>query len=226
MNDTDLRLLVEEEVENKISAEEAFTTADISHPIIKRHNDVRHREVKTIIENLESRGTMAVADYETTNIKVFPKGPGSSGVTARLWHPENYDVDDYKGGHKVLVRGQPATTADQGVVAIFDNDSTPALAQKSTTPTNAVITKHVTIQHKNCTLNIPAVVVQAAGWNKGDRFIIVNGGATMTIQLSAIGKQAVDKEGRIRIHGTNAYKSKSTDVSVIDDPNGCFISLS
>ena len=78
---------------------------------------------------------------------------------------------------------------------------------------------------KNDAAAIRAAITELVG-RDDVQAIITNGGTTMTLELSPSGKQTVDKEGRIRIHGTNALKAKSSDVSVIANSGGCIISLS
>ena len=212
MNDTDLRLKVEELVQDKLANGEAFTTADISHPIIKQHNEVRHREVKAIIEDLHARGTMDVEDYTVTTIDVHPDV--SKTVKARLWHPDNFDPNEYKGGHKVLVRGdvkaKPTTNA---LTQTSDDDD-------DDTDADGTFTVDVHIQSKNPTVNISTKIIKAAGWQAGDRIQITNGGSRLTIERDDNGKQRVDKEGRVRIHGERA-RTVTTGKAVLDGNKIC-----
>jgi hypothetical protein len=212
MDATDLRQTVEDAVKEKLDNEEAFTTADISHPIIKEDKKVRHHQVKTIIDEMDARGDMAVAEFEMTMITVYPQV--GQTAQARLWHPEGYNTGDYKGGHKVLVR------SDDPQNKIPDPPKSPPSKNKlvQTPGTDGT----VAIQKRNDTLNISPVIVKKAGLTSGDYVAvsipITGSGCKVEIYADTNGSQQVDKEGRIRLHGKKARAAVApnsfADVSV------------
>lgn len=210
MDDTTLRMRVEQAVKDNLDAMIPFTTVDISHPLIKEDADVRHWQVRQVVNEMEARGEMQAADFESSNITVYPEGPGKPSAIARLWHPIGYDPSDYKGGHKVLIRNQaPATAASTpAFVSVKRPAQPPVVPGVAVAP--GVVSKMGKIQSRNNTFSIPTKVVRAAGLKPND-YVRVNtnpirSDCTISITRADAGKglQRVDKEGRIRLHGARA----------------------
>lgn len=250
MDSATLDQKVRDAIHEKLAQNEPFTTADISHPIIQEDADVRHRHVKEIMEQMEADGDMQIAGFTISMITVYPNGPGTSGMPARLWHPIGFNPDDYKGNKKVLIRSSLPTIAQS------QPGNQPALTSATMRPSfgipspvslpaptpvipavakNTVASKSVAIQLVQKALNIPTKLVRAAGLHPGDpiEFFSIATGASGLIhgirRAVAKARQKVDKEGRIRLYGKKARsvtlgQSKAT-VSVVDDNGSRFIGI-
>jgi len=85
----DLHDAVAQSVQNMLNADEPFTSACISHPLIKGDASIRHMDVSAEIRQSWRKGEMIGSDgtpYTRTTIDVFPEGPGSVSQ-AWLYHP-------------------------------------------------------------------------------------------------------------------------------------------
>lgn len=228
MDPVTLRNTVESAVQSKLAAGDAFTSACISHPIIKNNPDVRHREVNDIIRDMWASGQMVgdddgmQADYNRSLIDVYPGGPGSAPVKAFCYHPDSFDPLTFKGSTRVLVRNPgsvpsvtsgPVTVPDMTNLDDVDDDSDDDTDNDSAglilsnLSSGDAVTKQCDIQSKSNTLNIPRFVIEAAGFQQGESVLVTADATarTVTIRKSAPGTggqvQVVDKEGRIRLHG-------------------------
>jgi len=222
MDPNALRSTVESAVQAKLDAGEAFTSACISHPIIKNNTTVRHREVNGIIRDMWASGQMIgdddgmQSDYNRTLIDVYPGGPGSSPVKAFCYHPDSYDPFSFQGGKRVLVRNASSLSADPVTIPDMsglddddsDNDNDGAALVLTNLASGAAVTKQCEIQSKSNTLNVPRFIIKAAGWSEGDAVLVDADSSAKTVTIKkastagASGQaQVVDKEGRIRLHG-------------------------
>ena len=226
---TKLRQDVEAAVQKKMDACEPFTTADISHPLIKSDKTVRHYEVRKIINEMDARGEMEVADFDTTIITVYPQV--GKTTMARLWHPVGYDINKYKGGHKVLIRSDNYKSSTTPI----STPSTGALRLVAPSKGNILVTQNCSRQSKRQTLNIPRNIIKEAGWKPGDSLdvlVSVSMGITPPTKIdisptTGKGKQRVDKEGRVRLHGLNATPIGGlSNVAVVDVQGTNHIQLS
>lgn len=215
-----LQMNVDQLVREKMFACEPFTSADISHPLIKKDCSIRHREVRAAMNKILTQNELDAADFETSDITVYPEGPGTPGRTARLWHPSDYDPSEYKGNTKVLVRGPAGSpsvnafvAADQKFVVRSFGSGIPVAAvgvSDTITPSSVVYSRNCSPQVRNDTLNIPTKVVALAGFKPCDKVQVLtspNPHYKVSIRpYSGFGKglQQVDKEGRIRLHGSKA----------------------
>ncbi len=213
MDNATLKQKVIDAVNAKINAREAFTTVDISHPLISEDNSVRHKQVRPIIEELWAKGEFEDAAFTASPITVYPKP--NDPQTVRLFHPDEpgFDPNSYTATNQVLVRdGQPAATpasSDGAITRGFsmdadgDDGSDDGAQVVTSTPSGAKVTCQCQIQPANDVVNVPRIIVKRAGWSPGDNLSIASSGKTLTIQRETNGSQQVDKEGRIRLHGGN-----------------------
>jgi hypothetical protein len=234
MDQAELRQAVKDAINQRLSLptveEKAFTSVDISHPIIEADvqehgkRTVFHRQVNTLIHEMFAAGEL-VYDEDIvdggipllrTAITVYPK-PGKS-ATAFLYYPDdpNYDPNSYNERNQELVVDAPQTTPDSGDPQAsktrgFDMDDDDADDCKTddgatvvtTTATGAPVSKQCQIQRRHDTINIPSVLVRSAGWGTGDPVSVNAVGPTIYVRRKVPGQQRVDGEGRIRIHGKN-----------------------
>ncbi len=228
MDDATLKQKVEEAVGQKVLDREPFTTVDISHPIIAEDKSVRHRQVRTLVEEIVGRGDLDEGMFTSSPITVYPQ-PGKP-VTARLFHPDDptFDINSYAATHQKLNRGQAALgpavtrgydmTDDEG-----DDGSDDGVTHVTSTPTGAPVTKQCFIQPKQGSLNIPSIIVKGAGFNNGDKFGISLVSGAIRIERASSGSQVVDKEGRIRLHGKSIASKDDTNTctaTVVSPQNG------
>lgn len=221
---------VEDAVMNKVNSREAFTAVDISHPIIKNDPSIRHRQVRDAINAMINNGVFDQQIYTSSPITVYPKS--NKPVTARLFHPDdpNFDINSYTATNQELDRG--ASGDDQGTKTrgfdMTDSDGDDgsgfdgnSIQMISTTSTGAPVKKQCFIQALHNTINIPRVVVKAAGFATGEFIKISNTGSNITIEKDSSGKQQVDKEGRIRLHGPNinGFNSNVPYTAVVVEPS-------
>jgi len=227
MDPQTLRNLVMDAVQAKLDAGEPFTSACISHPIIKDHPDVRHRHVNGVIRDLWANGGMQgddgdgmQVDYCRTLIDVYPAGAGSSAVQANLYHPDNgYNPYSFSATTKVLVRNPATAPIPAGVVGSapfdmdgdVDDDGDGDVDSLSVIVHNTAagdsVTKQTTVQAKRDTVNIPRYVIKAAGFEPGDKVLVDSQPIAQTVTIRKADAamsghlQTVDKEGRVRLHG-------------------------
>ena len=219
MDDATLRVEVENRISELIQQGEAFTTVDVSHPIIAKDESVRHRQVRQIIDEMDAQGTMDIADYLRSTITVYPQGNQSKPLNVRLWHPDGYDVSAYTRIQQKLARSSDQSTSTAAVaprgIDMSDQDDDgggdgdPLIA---TTSSGDTVTKQCQVQQKQDTLNIPLSIIREAGFRSGDAFEISKSSTAVSIEKSSTGKQRVDHEGRIRVHGDN--------VRILGKPHG------
>lgn len=216
---TQLQLDVEDIVWEKLSACEPFTTADISHPLIKKDASIRHHEVRAAMNRMLTDAELDAADFQTSNITVFPDGPGSQGRIARLWHPTSYDPQDYEGNKKVLIRGGSSAPMSAGTSNAFIAHRIPTTARV------VLLSETCHRQLLNDTLNIPRTVVAQAGLKPLDTVKVIPappslGKFDIVPCTGTKGLQKVDKEGRIRLHGTKARSFISAATAQVLVENG------
>lgn len=118
MEASDLKAKVIAAVFSKMDAREAFTTADISHPIIQEDSTVKHSDVRKIVDEMWNAGDIQNESYTHSGITVYPK-PGKTSP-ARLFHPDEpgYDVNSYSAINQELTREQKQD-AKSGQIADF-----------------------------------------------------------------------------------------------------------
>lgn len=226
----------------------AFTSVDISHPIIQADiaangkRTVFHRQVNQIIHDLFAMGELVCDDsipLVRTAITVWPK-PGET-ATAFLYHPDDpmYDPNTYNSRNQELVVQKPGNVlAAQpgGSVGLaqtrnfnMDDDDESKSDQTANVITTTVsgqpVTKQCQIQRRQDTLNIPRILVKAAGWAPGDAVSVTAVGPTIFVRKEIPGHQRVDAEGRIRVHGKNvdAMNKKMGDICLallVEPTNG------
>ena len=160
-------------------------------------------------------------DYLRTLIDVYPDGPGSAAVQANLYHPDNgYDPYTFNSTTRVLVRN-PVSSPDATSSAPFDmdgdvDDDSDSDADGDVNSLSVIVhntasgdpvTKQTTVQAKHDTINIPRYVIKAAGFESGDKVLVDSQPIAQTVTIrkadaaSSGHMQAVDKEGRVRLHG-------------------------
>lgn len=211
----DLNDLVKQSVQNKLNTGEPFTSACISHPIIRDDPSVRHRDISAEVREIWFRGELIGPDgtpYTRTNITVWPDGPGSQPTNAWLYHPDDYDPSAFKPRSRVLIRN--ASTSDD------DNDSPVNI---TTTADGSTVVRQCQVQKKDMVLNLPRHLIVAAGLNPDDPLDVSVTGSTVVVKKHAGGNpnQRVDKEGRIRLHGkTVEALGTSTPVALLVAPVG------
>lgn len=210
MDAVTLQSKVESAVNDAIAAGKAFTMVDISHPIIHADPTVRHRQVRSIIEDMANNGAFDNGMYTSSPITVYPQP--NKPVTARLFHPDDpsFDVNSYTATNQQLHRDQASAPANVITTRGYDmtdtdgdNGSNGSVQVVSSTPTGASVTKQCFVQSKGDTLNIPRTIVKAAGFATGDSINVADDNGSLRIEKAASGRQKVDKEGRIRLHGDN-----------------------
>lgn len=175
-------------VVDMFESNEPFTSACISHPLIKMDASIRHHDVSQTIKEMWRNGEMVGPDGSMlvrSNISVWPNGPGRS-VNAWLYHTDDYDVASFKPRSRVLVRGDivdpPTSIANVA-------DGSP-------------VKKQCQVQTKNKTLNVPRSIIKEIGWLATDGIRVNIDGSTVTLIRCAMNSdQSIDKEGRIRLHG-------------------------
>lgn len=234
MDSQTLRTKVEEAIQAKLDTGECFTSACISHPIIKEDGSVRHREVNDVIKDMWASGGFVgddcgvQTDYLRTLINVYPNGPGTSPVKAFCYHLDNgSDPYQFATVSRVLIRNDApkvdptARTFDMD--CDDDEDDTKLLVN---TADGGTVTKQCSVQTKDNRLNIPRFIIKAAGWKDGDDFDTEVVGDTVNLRLGAdihtLNYQCVDAEGRIRLGGSNiaAFDGATCTAALVDDGNG------
>lgn len=199
---------VKSTVKAKLDASEAFTSACVSHPLIAADKNVRHFDVSQEVKRLWRHNQMTDPDgagYLRTLISVYPDGPGSTPAQAYLYYPDNgFDPHTFTATSRVLIRNQGD---DQDGVIVSNTDD------------GSSVSKQCQIQQMEQTLNVPRFIIKALGWNAGDAFDVTwNNGAI--IRQSDAGKQKIDKEGRIRLHGTQvAQLGTNTPTALLVEPD-------
>ena len=236
MDAATLQQKVEQGVDAKITANQPFTMVDISHPIIKADPTVRHRQVRSVIEALASNGKFDNAMYTSSPITVYPQP--NKPVQARLFHPDDpsFDVNSYTATNQELHRDQASAPANVITTRGYDmtdtdgdNGSNSTVQMVSSTVTGAPVTKQCFVQSKGDTLNIPRTIVKAAGFAVGDSINVTDDNGSLRIEKATSGRQKVDQEGRIRLHGDNigsrANGTACTAVVVAPASGGSYIQI-
>lgn len=215
---------VKELISDKIKRNEPFTNVDISHPLIAQDPTIRHRQVRDIIQQMWSDNEFQ--NYTATPITVYPSD--NQPITARLFHPDDpsFDITTYTKTDQQLDRATPGSNLNTKRRFLQLSDSSDDnVVQVSTSVTGAAVTAQCEVQKTNNTLNIPRVIVNKAGWVSGDAIVVEEKNATITItKTSNHTKQTVDKEGRIRIHGSKLdvigkSNGQSCTVLLVNDNN-------
>lgn len=208
-----LEQIVRNAVENFLDSREAFTTADISHPIIRDDNSIRHKDVKELIDKMYASNEMEEAAFTVTPITVWPQGGNKPINGVRLFHPDEpgFDVSSYTRNKQTLVRDNTMTRAANdfatGNGTVRASDTRPdynsdVIANPSNTSNGDQVLKtcHAPVQCSRYCLNIPKTISDSAGFHAGDAFVVLCGVNDMVIQKNTNGDQTVDSEGRIRIY--------------------------
>lgn len=205
---TDLKTEVEKAVMDKITAGEAFTTVDISHPIINQDKSIRHKQVRTIIDEMLAQGVFDNHKYAVSPITVYPKqNKPISGV--RLFHPDDpiFNPNSYTATNQELSRDSNKSSITRGFQipdADGDDGSSDNMIVVGATPSGNAVTKQCQIQQCRGTLNIPAILVKSAGFSSGDYINVVTSASMITIEKSQVQtNQQIDADGRLRIYGKN-----------------------
>jgi len=204
-------------VQDLLNKNEPFTSACVSHPIIKGDANVRHTDVSSAIRGMWRGGQMIGGDgssYVRTSITVWPTGPGTVPATAWLYHPDSFDPDGFKPRSRVLIRNSDGDD---------DTDSGDPGVTLTNTADGSTIQKQCQVQQIETTLNVPRQIIQKIGWKAGDGLTVDVTGSTVVIKKSAdaSSKRKVDKEGRIRLHGAAVEALKTTSpVVLLVNPNG------
>lgn len=212
----DLEQSVRDAVKVKFDAREAFTTADISHPLKRVDPNVRHRHVRAIINQMIRDNELQAADFTTSPITVWPDP--HSPTPARLFHPDDpgFDPNSYTARNQQLSDINPVTTKMSGRSIDMSDDDGPVdgLTVITNTKSGHPVTKQCQIQPRQGSINVPALLVRAAGLSTGD-FIHIDIDQTPSVKISKAHMntgQTVDAEGRVRLHGGN--------VTALKKPNG------
>lgn len=207
MDDATLNQKVRDAVFTKVEAREAFTNVDISHPIINEDSSVRHRQVRTLIDEIWNTGGLQEEEYTVSTITVYPQP--SKPVSARLFHPDepDFDPNSYAAVNQELVRDQSDTSKSQVSTRGFkmvdsdgDDGSQDGPIAITATVTGQKVTAQCQIQPKEGSLNIPRRLIKQAGFNAGDQLAIESNSGAVLIKKGG-NDQKVDAEGRIRLHG-------------------------
>lgn len=200
-------------VQEKLDANEPFTSACISHPIIKDDSAVRHRDVSGSIREMWRHGEMIGADgpYCRTNVTVWPDGPGTTPANAWLYHSDSFDPDGFKPRSRVLIRSGSDDDGDDAVVSLTN------------TADGSTIQKQCQVQNAEATLNVPRTIIKKIGWQAEDNLTVEITGSTVVIKKTAdtTAKRKVDQEGRIRLHGAVVDALKTTSpIVLLVEPTG------
>lgn len=210
----DVKTKTQETVQGMLDKNEPFTSACVSHPIIKEDADVRHYDVSQAIRGMWRGGQMIGEDgslYVRTSVTVWPDGPGTVPANAWLYHPDSYDADSFKPRSRVLIRSGSADDGDDAVVSLVN------------TADGSTIHRQCQVQKVDTTLNIPRSMITKIGWTPGDGISVEASGSTVVIKRAdvATAKRKVDKEGRIRLHGSAVEVLKTTSpIALLVNPNG------
>lgn len=210
---TDVTTETRQSVQELLNANEPFTSACISHPIIKDDPDVRHFDVSQEIRRMWRHGELIGGDggsYVRTNITVWPDGPGSMPANAWLYHPDGYDVDAFKPRSRVLIRSGSVDDGDDAVVSLTN------------TADGSTVQRQCQVQKVETTLNIPRTIIKKIGWQADDPIEVEVTGSTVVVKKSASAtKRQVDKEGRIRLHGKDVEALQTTSpIALLVTPTG------
>ncbi len=211
---TDVRTETQKTVQDLLNGNEPFTSACVSHPIIKEDADVRHFDVSQAIRGMWRGGQMIGEDgspYVRTSITVWPDGPGTVPANAWLYHPDNFDPDSFNPRSRVLVRSGSVDDGDDAVATLTN------------TADGSTVQRQCQVQKVDTTLNVPRSLIKKIGWQPGDGLTVDATGATVVIKKTtdATAKRRVDQEGRIRLHGAAVGALKTTSpIALLVDPTG------
>lgn len=198
-------------VQQILDTNQPFTSACISHPIIKADPSVRHRNVGVAVREMWRHGEMIGKDgpYCRTSITVWPGGPGSVPQSAWLYHPDSFDPDSFKPTSRVLVRS-------------VDDDNDDPVMTVTNTADGSTVQRQCQVQKVETTLNVPRSLIKKIGWNVGDGLTVDVTGSTVVVKKTdPSAKRKVDAEGRIRLHGAAVEALKTTSpVALLVTPTG------
>lgn len=195
-------------VRTKLDADEPFTHACISHPIIEASPSVGHRFVKDEVLGLWRSGQLVDGNgvaYLRTPITVYPQGPSGPTAKANLYYPDNgYDPYGFDATSQILNR---------------DDDDTTTITN---TADGSTVTKQCSVQSVEKTLNVPRFLIKDIGWHSGSYVSVSSAGGIVQIRLDPQGAQKIDNEGRIRLHGSNvdALQNNSPTAFVVESSQG------
>lgn len=244
----DLKQQVKDAVAAKMSAREAFTTVDISHPLIAADSSIRHSQVRAIINEMWGNGDFEGEFYTASSITVYPKP--TQPQTARLFHPDEptFDPSSYTSVTQELTRTGNSLTFNKKMSSPFapvrskgfdvtdgdgddgsSSDGSLVLAQSAT---GAKVQAQCEIQQKNAALNVPRILVSKAGLSVGSPVQISVSGGVITIKPGGdpTKDQVVDKEGRIRVYGKNLAglgksQGQACQALLVDDNGQSYIQI-
>lgn len=210
---TDGQTDIQKAVQELLNSNKPFTSACVSHPIIKEDADVHHFDVSQAIRGMWSGGQMIGGDgssYVRTSITVWPGGPGTVPANAWLYHPDSFDPDGFNPRSRVLIRSGSGDDGDDAVVSLTN------------TADGSTIQRQCQVQKIESTLNVPRQIIKKIGWKAGDCLIVDTTGSTVVIKKTAdTTAKKVDQEGRIRLHGAAAEALKTTSpTALLVDPTG------
>lgn len=214
---TDVKTAARSTVQDMLNDGDPFTSACISHPMIKLDASVRHRDVAQAIRDMWNGGQMIAGDgssYVRTSITVWPDGPGTTPANAWLYHPDSFDASGFKPRSRVLIRNDDGDDGDDG------DDAVVSLAN---TADGSTIQKQCQVQKVETTLNVPRTIIKKIGWAFGDNIDVEVTGSTVVIKKAASSSKGkkIDQEGRIRLHGDAVKALQTTSpIAMLVDPNG------
>lgn len=213
---TNAQIETEKAVQELLNQNEPFTTACVSHPIIKDDANVRHFDISSAIRGMWGGGQMIGKDgsaYVRTNITVWPDGPGTPPANAWLYHPDSYDADCFKPRSRVLVRSGSDDDGDDAVVSLTN------------TADGSTVQKQCQVQKIETTLNVPRTIIKKIGWQHGQGITVDVSGSTVVIKrptpYDVWASKVIDREGRIRLHGAAVKALQTTSpIALLVDPTG------
>lgn len=234
MDAATLKSRVETLINDKINQQLAFTTVDISHPIIADDPSVRHRDIRQVLNEMVNRGDFDNAMYTSSPITVYPSP--NKPQTARLFHPDEptFDPSSYHSTDQELTRkisGWASAPPDTGRTPQYDttdsdgdDGSDDGVNVVTTTAKGHQVVKQCFVQSKRDTLSIPRILVRSAGLSIGDQISVTHTNGVIKIEKTITGSQEVDKEGRIRLNALAKRITKASgaicNAMVVDDMAG------
>lgn len=226
MNST-LEKKVTDAVVGFINTNKAFTTVDISHPIIHEDPNIRHSDIRKILDHIINNGTLDSANYTSSPITVYPSP--SSPKTARLFHPDDpgFDPSSYASVNQELHRPTSQVVTRQYNMTDLNGDdgSNDGVSVLTTTSSGDKISKQCIVQTNRQTISVPRIIVRNAGFSVGDSIKVHKVNGLIRIEKADDGKQRVDGEGRIRLHGENISGKSKWVAVVVDYDLGTYIQI-
>ena len=189
-----LTLLVEEAVETKLKAREAFTALDVSNALKARRFPVRHAEVAPIVRDIYASGAMTYYDYDRRLIDVVTDG-GTKRTQAFLYlHDETKDREYAARDQDALppVPHDQARSLDDTVAAGIATSPLAALRQVAAAPASAQRRQRRgsgsrrQSSRRDGALAIPRAWVAKAGWQVGETFRLAVGATATSFSLEPV----------------------------------------